>query len=242
MNGVQEPMEIAPLPDDLVQFPEPVFGFLVEVDRFLEVRKTRDTFNVSGEGLAVAVLDTGLRVDHVDFAGKVLAQRNFTEAYDSDPDNAADDDGHGTHVGSIIVSGGAGAIHKGIAPGAGIIPLKVLPGDFAMVAEALQWVIDNQSNHQITVVNMSLSDEGNYFDDTDYAQHPVRKAIKTLRAMRVPVVVSAGNLYLQHESQQGMGFPAILRECVSVGAVYDDDVGGMSYFSGTVIALSLIHI
>jgi hypothetical protein len=48
----------------------------------------------------------------------------------------------------------------------------------------------------------------------------------------VAVVVAAGNSYFQFSSQQGMGFPAISRACISVGAVYDADEGGFRYGSG----------
>ncbi len=229
MTDEFEEMEIAPF-DELIQLPEPVLGFLVEIDKFLEVKATREKFDVSGAGLAVAVLDTGLRVDHVDFAGKVLAQRNFTAENGGNPGDVTDPQGHGTHVGGITVAGGA--IHTGIAPGAGIVPLKVLPGNFTMVADALQWVIENQTTYQITAVNMSLSNGRNYLNDTQFAGHRVRKLIKTLRDRRVPVVVAAGNHYFTHRSQPGMAFPAILRECVSVGAVYDDDVGEIKYKNG----------
>ena len=45
-------------------------------------------------------------------------------------------------------------------------------------------------------------------------------------------MIAAGNDYFTHQSRQGMSFPAIIRECVSVGAVYDSDGGGFSYSSG----------
>jgi hypothetical protein len=48
----------------------------------------------------------------------------------------------------------------------------------------------------------------------------------------VAVVIAAGNDYFAHGSQQGMSFPAILRECISVGAVYDAPEGDFSYRSG----------
>ena len=49
----------------------------------------------------------------------------------------------------------------------------------------------------------------------------IRKLIQELRVNRVAVVIAAGNHYFQHNSQQGMAYPAIVRECISVGAVYD---------------------
>jgi subtilisin family serine protease len=235
MTDELDSIEIEP-PSDLIQLPEPIFGFLPEIDKFLQVKETRTTFDVSGKGLAVAVMDTGLRTDHVDFAGKVVAQQNFTPDNNGDPNDANDGHGHGTHVGGIIVAGGA--IHTGIAPGAGIVPLKVLPnerkGNFDWVAKALQWVIDNQAAYQITAVNVSLSDERNHIDDTNFTQHRISRLVRKLRDMRVPVIVSAGNHYFTHNSRQGMAFPAILRDTVSVGAVYDSNVGEMPYKSGAI--------
>ena len=61
---------------------------------------------------------------------------------------------------------------------------------------------------------------------------PVQDRIRELRDEKVAVVIAAGNHYFTHESQQGMSFPAIIRECISVGAVYDAAEGGFSYSSG----------
>jgi hypothetical protein len=53
-----------------------------------------------------------------------------------------------------------------------------------------------------------------------------------LRPCARPVVVAAGNDYFVHGSKQGMGYPAIIRHTVSVGAVYDAEEGGFRYSSG----------
>ncbi|MEZ4673985.1 MAG: S8 family serine peptidase [Caldilineaceae bacterium] len=211
--------------------------FLPEVTDFLWVDQAREAFKVNGAGMTVAVLDTGLNTGHIDFAGRVLAQVNFTGDNDGDKNNANDGNGHGTNVGGIITAGGN---HTGIAPGANIIPIKVLPdkvsGDFAWIDQALQWVIDNRETHNITAVCMSLGDRGNYTTDTfpiwQTLRNGVRRKIKTLRDARVAVVIAAGNDYSSHGSRQGMAFPAIIRECVSVGAVYDSDGGGFNYGRG----------
>lgn len=219
------------------QFDAPQLSFLVEVDTFLWVNQARHAFNVTGQGLAAAVLDTGLNTKHVDFAGRIPAQRNFTPDNDGDPEDASDGQGHGTNVAGII---GANGDHIGIAPGANLIPLKVLPneggGDFVWVDQALQWVIDHRDEHTITAVCMSLGDGGNYTTDSfgffARLRRDIQNKIRRLRDARVAVVIAAGNDYFRHQSRQGMGFPAIIRECVSVGAVYDAHEGGFSYADG----------
>lgn len=188
-------------------------------------------FRVRGEGLAVAVLDTGLRTSHIDFAGRVPAQANFTSDNGGNNADATDGDGHGTNVAGIIAADGN---HKGIAPGAKVVPVKVLPNSgsapFSLTRDGLQWVLDNRESHKITVVNMSLGDGGNHTSDN--FDDEVRDLIKKLREAKVAVVVSAGNDFFTHSSKQGMGYPGIFRETVSVGAVFDANEGGFTYGSG----------
>ena len=231
--GVQKSPETIAGHDPLKQFDEPQFtAELPQVRPLIHLQQAHNEFNVDGAGLTVAVLDTGLRTTHVDFLNRVPAQRNFTADNGNDPDNASDGDGHGTNVAGITVADGN---HDGIAPKAAIIPLKVLPnsggGSFGMVRDALQWVKDNRATHNITVVNMSLGDSGNYTSD-NFGNDAIRNLIRDLRDQRVAVVVAAGNDFFTHDSVQGMGYPGIFRETVSVGAVYDANEGGFTYSSG----------
>lgn len=234
-NSVHEtfPAEIAPI-DTPVQFDVPQLGLaLAEVDRLIRANEARNVFRVNGSGQTVAVCDTGLNTAHIDFTGRVLAQRNFTKDNGSNVEDATDGNGHGTNVGGIIVADGD---HRGVAPGANIIPLKVLSntgkGDFATVAEALQWVLDHRTEFNISAVCMSLGDKSNRLNDTGFGQDPINRLIKKLRGKRVAVVIAAGNHYFNHNSQQGMSYPAILRHCISVGAVFDEFEGGFNYPSG----------
>jgi subtilisin family serine protease len=87
----------------------------------------------------------------------------------------------------------------------------------------------------ITVVNMSLGDDGNYDTTNPFPMDSLRNKVNALRLAGVAVVVSAGNGFYSHNSQQGMSYPAIFPESVSVGAVYDADIGGpYTYSSGAV--------
>ena len=227
----EPPQEIAP-PEKPLQFEEPPFSFLIEVDDFLWVSRAREAFRVDGEGFTAAVLDTGLNVDHVDFEGKVPVQVNFTNDNGGRRDDADDGNGHGTNVAGIIAANGD---HTGIAPGAQIIPIKVLPneggGSFDWIARALQWVLDHRDEHNISVVCMSLGNGGNFVHD-NFGNDRIRNLIRALRREKVAVVIAAGNHYFSHNSEQGMSYPAIIRECVSVGAVYDAPEGGFTYGDG----------
>jgi subtilisin family serine protease len=208
-----------------------------EIDLFIWATAARDAFGVSGKGMAVAVLDTGLRVNHVDFAGRVPTQYNATTDYNSDRNNASDENGHGTNVAGLIA---ANDLHLGIAPEATVLPVKVLAnngsGAWEWLEDGLRWVVENRANFNITAVCMSLGDSGNHTSDEHqwFSGGSIQQYIKTLHDHKVAVVIAAGNDYFTHNSQQGMGFPAIIRECVSVGAVYDGDVGNYHYGSGAI--------
>jgi subtilisin family serine protease len=227
----QNPVQPVPPP---VQFDHGQFGLeLVQVDTLVRATKARQTFDVDGTGLAVAVLDTGLRATHVDFVGRVIAQHNVTTDNNGNADDAADGQGHGTNVTGIIAAGG---MHMGMAPKVRIVPVKVLSntggGSFQGILDGLNWVSNHRVELGITAVCMSLGDGGNYQADDDFSVDELRSAIAGLRALGVAVVVAAGNDYFSHSSQQGMAYPAIFRETISVGAVYDFDEGPFSYASG----------
>jgi type VI secretion system secreted protein VgrG len=87
------------------------------------------------------------------------------------------------------------------------------------VANALEWVINNHSEYNITAVNMSLSDGGNYaqnwFANDNGIGEQVTGLIGQLTAMNIPVVVATGNSF---NGVQGEGFAAIVAGTISVTA------------------------
>jgi subtilisin family serine protease len=237
MPNTSEPLyarDISPV-EPPVQRASPILTELPQADRLIRARPAREQFNVNGKGLVVAVLDTGLRTTHADFEGRVVAQRNFTTDNGGDPNNASDGQGHGTNVAGIIC---AGKDHIGIAPGAGVVPCKVLTngggGSFDAIRDALQWVIDNRQTFNISAVCMSLSDSRNHSSDGVFPGDAIQSRLRTLKSMGVVCCIAAGNDYFTHGSRQGMGYPGIFREAVSVGAVYDANEGAFSYNSGAV--------
>jgi len=203
---------------------------LPQAGSLVRAAEARATYAVSGAGLTVAVIDTGIRASHQDFAGRVVAQVNYTADNGADPGNAADGDGHGSHVSGIVAANG---VHVGVAPGASIAALKVLDntgnGTFASVVAALDWVIANRAALGISAVNLSLGDGGNY---TSFSNDTLGNRLQTLRNLGVAVCAAAGNDYFGWGSAQGMGYPAVFASTVSVGAVYDADVGRQVYSDG----------
>jgi subtilisin family serine protease len=220
---------------------------LVEATRFIRADQARAMYGVTGNGLTVAVLDTGLFATHrdFDFGRRVPLQLDFTTGSDEPATTAPDRQGHGTNVGGIIVANGK---HRdsdlgniGIAPGALIIPMKVLSdngsGSYDAIARALEWIVADASRthpqYRISAVNMSLGSSNNGDDDATLANDRVATAVRQLAALNIPVVVAAGNGYYEKQIQ-GMAYPAIIHETVSVGAVFDADGGRVSYASGAV--------
>jgi len=211
---------------------------LVQASAYIHASEARAKYNVTGAGSTVAVLDTGLRTTHADFSGRVRGGRNFTAESGGAVDVVKDRNGHGTHVAGIIV---AGDVHTGIAPGSSLVAVKVLDreggGSMSVIEDALEWVANHRAEFGIAVVNLSLGDGMNHPDDADLSLMRMARLIDDLRAEGVSVVAAAGNGYRRwspegQEPRFGMAKPAILRGAISVGAVYDADVGARTYGSG----------
>ena len=196
-----------------------------------------------GNGVTVAVLDTGVDVTNPDFAGRIVAQRCFCDNLDGSGccpngdaqqagDGAANDDnGHGTHVTGIAAGGGASA-PGGVAPRANIVAVKVMDRtntfrSFTQIYRALQWIADERLD--VRVINMSLGSAALYPTSTcDSAAIALgmEDVIATLRRRGVLITASTGN----QGSKTSIALPACMQDVLGVGAVYDS-VGSYSYYT-----------
>ncbi|MEA3019788.1 MAG: serine protease [Actinomycetota bacterium] len=141
-----------------------------------------------GDGVIVAVVDTGIDLQHVDLRGRILPG---TDIYSNDGD-PQDENGHGTHVAGIIAAdAGNGVGVAGVAPGAKLLPVRVLgpdgSGSSDDVIAGIRWAVA----HGARVINLSIGDEtqavlGSTFSDA------LREAWKA----GVVCVVAAGNQYV----------------------------------------------
>ncbi len=104
-----------------------------------------------GDGVTVAVLDTGINPDHPAFSGVDLVQRNFTD----DP-VGNDEHGHGTHCAGTIFGRAVNGTRIGVAPGVKRALIgKVLGksgGDSIAIAKAINWAVQEGAH----VISMSL--------------------------------------------------------------------------------------
>jgi subtilisin family serine protease len=169
-----------------------------------------------GSGTAIAVLDTGVDLTRAAFGAcssaggqgcKVVFEKDFAPE-----DNDHDIDGHGTNV--------AGAVLQ-VAPGADIIALDVFDGDTARssdVLAAIDWVILNRQTYNISAINLSMG-SGKFA--TACSNSVFSTAITTARQQGVLTISSSGN----DGYTDGIGQPACAPDAVSVGAVYDRDMG-----------------
>ncbi|MEY4429553.1 MAG: hypothetical protein RLZZ182_2242 [Pseudomonadota bacterium] len=136
---------------------------------------------VTGHGVIVAVLDTGLTAQVPDFAGwqRVLTGFNAIDG----STNVQDLAGHGTQVASLIAAPLNGSGVVGVAPMATLLPIKVVQGDLASSAAVTAGLRAAQAAGA-RVVNMSLAATG----------PTATQALKDMAATdRTLVVVSAGN-------------------------------------------------
>jgi len=176
---------------------------------------------VTGKGISVAVVDSGIHIQHTALANKVVASVSFVTG-DSSTDDAF---GHGTHVAGII-AGLATSVTPlyagGIAPGAQLVNVRVLGADgsglTSDVIAGIDWVIAHKSTYNIRVINLSLGHPVFESCTLDPLCQEIAKAVNA----GIVVVAAAGNYGLNAAGQTVLGSiasPGNSPYAITVGAV-----------------------
>ncbi|HVP25961.1 MAG TPA: S8 family serine peptidase, partial [Methanomicrobiales archaeon] len=185
----------------------------------------------TGNGVTVAVLDTGVAWDHPELVDSIAGGKSFVSYTPSYYDDA----GHGTHVSGIITANGnPNANAKGVAPDAKVWMGKVCDASGSCYVTDIATAIDYVVHHQTEtgrVISMSLGGGGTTGPncDTDYLASQVNAAVQA----GVTVVVAAGN------DKKTVSSPGCASGAISVGAVDSGDVRASS-FSGMGAALKVM--
>ena len=169
-----------------------------------------------GTNVTIAIIDSGIRRDHIDFAGAITGGYN---AFTNQTGTAAvnDTSGHGTHVASLAAARANGVGMVGVASNARILPVQVFQGsstsDF-FVARGINYA----TSQRAFVMNLSLG--GSTMSPT------IRTALQGAQAAGLLMVIAAGN-----EGQANPSFPArhaaeawARGQIIAVGAVDANNV------------------
>lgn len=195
---------------------------------------------ISGAGMKVAVIDSGIDTDHPDFAGRIVGQQCFCSigtgccpngtAQQSGPGSAEDDHGHGTNVAGII-GGNGGIAPRGALPQVELVAVKVIDRNNRFccasdIVAALDWLA--VTHPDIDAVNLSLGTDTRFPGDCDNSTswtQALSQSIANLDALGAVVTSSSGN---QADLNQ-MGAPACVSRALSVAATWDFSGGARTF-------------
>jgi subtilisin family serine protease len=184
--------------------PLPVQPLLSDSLPLLHIPALHDT-GLTGAGIRIAIVDTGIDAAHADLRGRIVATRDFSGTADQD------DVGHGTHVAGIAA--GEGAVYRGVAPAASLVIAKGLSaagGTEDAVLAAMSWA----SRQNVQVLNLSLGGPGSPIS-------PLAREVDALTAEGIIVCVAAGN---GGPGERSISSPGDARGALTVGAAGKDGV------------------
>jgi len=185
-----------------VHYDRPVAGENFRTSVTTGARAVQQTLGLTGAGVGVAVIDSGIATWHDDLTNRSRTFYPFGDQrvaafvdFVNSRTTPYDDNGHGTHVAGIIAGNGqdSNGSKAGTAPDASLVSLKVLDatgaGSISGVIAALDWVLTNRTRYGIRVVNLSVSAHVT----ESYWTDPLTLAAKRLVDAGIVVVAAAGN-------------------------------------------------
>lgn len=173
----------------------------------------------SGEGVKVAVLDSGVNFNHFDLRDNFdLAANELGYDFVSDDFFPEDVYGHGTHVAGILAAASNGFGVVGVAPNAQIVALKVLDdngeGTASRIIEALQWIQNYNAAHPDSPIRITNNSYG-----TGSNSSQLEAAFDVLASSGVLHIGSAGNEGSAAGNGNNVSYPARYESVVAVAAL-----------------------
>lgn len=168
----------------------------------------------TGQGVKVAILDTGCNLDHADFSNRNVIAKSFVAN-----ESAHDGNGHGTHCAGIVLGSCTPqrGPRYGVAYGADIYIAKVLPdagiANTRYVLQGIEWALDNQCR----IISISLGNRVRYGEShspayEQLAQHALKQGSL--------IIAPAGNdSYRDIDRLLPVSHPANCPSILAVGAV-----------------------
>lgn len=183
-----------------------------------------------GEGVKIAVIDSGCDIYHESLKNNIVAARNFTDEDGKNPNIVIDRVGHGTHVIGTIAANGKNNTIMGVAPKAKIYVLKAIDrtglGKLSWVVNAMYYAIEQK----VDIISMSLG----MSQSSDKLERAVKEAVNK----DILVVCAAGNEGTVNADNFEYSYPAAYQEVISVGAV--DKKGVPASFSNANLVIDVV--
>lgn len=183
-----------------------------------------------GEGVNVAVIDSGCDVNHECLKDNIVQVRNFTDEDNKNPNIVTDRVGHGTHVCGIIAANGSNNTIIGVAPKVNLYIYKALnrtgSGKVSWVVNAINYAV----SQNVDIISMSLGMPTN--------NTKLEKAVKSAINKNILVVCAAGNEGDGNYNAYEYSYPAAYVDVISVGAV--DRKGVPAKFSNSNLVIDLV--
>ncbi|MBW3003035.1 S8 family serine peptidase [Candidatus Woesearchaeota archaeon] len=203
--------------------------------------------NITGDGVTVCVIDSGIDTDHPLFNDRIIAEYCYCDysnhgsggccADATTEDTSGEDDyGHGTHVAGIVAANGSVI---GVAPGADLIAMKVMDsngeGTDWSIAAGIDWCVDHATEYNISIITMSLGTDAFYNESTCPVNiFAIEQAMAVAHEAGIYITAASGN----NCASSGVVYPACSPNATSVAA--SDDSDNMASFSCTGTALDVV--
>ena len=184
---------------------------------------------LKGKGQVICVIDTGIDYTHPDLGGCIGPNCRVIGGYDfanNDADPMDEGTGHGTHVAGILILESSQI--TGVVPDAKLLAAKVCDANEDCFSEemiaGIDWCLQRKEDFGTSVISMSIG--GGLNDVSSCPQTEMDNLINRAYDMNIPFSVASGNNGVKDK----ITYPACSPKAISVGSVYDANVGARPPF------------